>query len=220
MLMSSDYEIWLTYDNETQKVHFPVNPEELHISNGSNDESYTISGLGDIVLKQDRQAIEISFESVLPAAYFPGMNFNYIWNPYTIASKITDWKNGDMPCHFIVTGTPINLYCVITQFDIWEVGGDVGSVHYSIVLTEFRPIGIRQIDITNNGEAEVSEGEPRVDNHVQPSTYTVVPGDSLWIIARKVLGDGARWKEIYDLNRDKIKNPDLIYEGQIFEMPG
>ncbi len=48
---------------------------------------------------------------------------------------------------------------------------------------------------------------------------TVQPGDSLWKIAQKNLGDGSRWREIYDLNKDQIANPNLIQPGQQFKMP-
>ena len=51
-------------------------------------------------------------------------------------------------------------------------------------------------------------------------TYTVVAGDSLSKIAKKIYGDGGRWKEIFEANRDKIKNPDLIHPGQVLKIPG
>ena len=51
-------------------------------------------------------------------------------------------------------------------------------------------------------------------------TYTVVSGDSLSKIAKKIYGDGSRWKEIFEANRDTIKNPDLIHPGQVLKIPG
>ena len=50
-------------------------------------------------------------------------------------------------------------------------------------------------------------------------TYTVKKGDCLWNIAKQFLGDGTRYKEIYELNRDKIVNPNLIYPGQVLTLP-
>lgn len=50
--------------------------------------------------------------------------------------------------------------------------------------------------------------------------YTVERGDSLWSIAEDQLGSGSRWKEIYQANIDRIKNPGLIYVGQELEIPG
>lgn len=50
-------------------------------------------------------------------------------------------------------------------------------------------------------------------------TYTVVAGDSLSKIAKRTYGDANRWRAIYELNKDLIKNPDLIYPGQVFTLP-
>lgn len=50
-------------------------------------------------------------------------------------------------------------------------------------------------------------------------SYTVRKGDCLWTIAEKHLGDGTRWKEIYELNEDKIENPRLIYPDQELVLP-
>ena len=50
-------------------------------------------------------------------------------------------------------------------------------------------------------------------------TYVVGAGDTLTSIARNVLGDGSRWREIYELNRDKLDNPDLLFEGLELRMP-
>ena len=50
-------------------------------------------------------------------------------------------------------------------------------------------------------------------------TYTVKSGDCLWRIAQKFLGSGSRYTEIYNLNRDKISNPNLIYPGQVLRIP-
>ncbi len=57
----------------------------------------------------------------------------------------------------------------------------------------------------------------------QPSTgaksYTVRKGDSLSKIAKREYGDAQRWRVIYDANRDTIKDPDLIYPGQVIQIP-
>ncbi len=50
-------------------------------------------------------------------------------------------------------------------------------------------------------------------------TYTVVAGDTLSKIAKREYGDAAKWKRIYEANKDTIKNPDLIYPGQTFKIP-
>ena len=50
-------------------------------------------------------------------------------------------------------------------------------------------------------------------------TYTVKSGDSLSKIAKQIYGDANKWHRIYDANKDKIKNPDLIHPGQEFTIP-
>lgn len=51
-------------------------------------------------------------------------------------------------------------------------------------------------------------------------TYTVVSGDTLSKIAKREYGDASKWHAIYEANKDTIKNPDLIYPGQTFKIPG
>jgi hypothetical protein len=47
----------------------------------------------------------------------------------------------------------------------------------------------------------------------------VQPGNSLWRIARRIYGQGLQYTVIYEANRDQIRDPDLIYPGQIFTAP-
>lgn len=50
-------------------------------------------------------------------------------------------------------------------------------------------------------------------------TYTVVSGDSLSKIAKREYGDAQKWQLIYQANRDKINDPDLIHPGQVLTIP-
>ena len=52
-----------------------------------------------------------------------------------------------------------------------------------------------------------------------PRTVTVKAGDSLSKIAKRELGDADKWRVIFDANRDKISNPDLIHPGQVLNIP-
>lgn len=53
-----------------------------------------------------------------------------------------------------------------------------------------------------------------------PVTVTVQPGYTLWGIAKQQLGTGVLYVQVYEANKDKIRNPDLIYPGQVFTIPG
>lgn len=48
----------------------------------------------------------------------------------------------------------------------------------------------------------------------------VQPGNSLWRIARRVYGEGIQYTVIYQANTDQIRDPDLIYPGQVLDTPG
>ncbi len=48
---------------------------------------------------------------------------------------------------------------------------------------------------------------------------TVQPGFTLWAIARDRYGEGLMYVRVYEANRDKIRDPDLIYPGQVFTVP-
>lgn len=48
---------------------------------------------------------------------------------------------------------------------------------------------------------------------------TVVRGDNLWNIARAHYGEGLRYTVIFEANKSQIRDPDLIYPGQIFSLP-
>ena len=51
------------------------------------------------------------------------------------------------------------------------------------------------------------------------TTATVGRGDSLWRISQRALGAGTRYSVLYKANRDRIRNADLIYPGQVFILP-
>lgn len=62
-------------------------------------------------------------------------------------------------------------------------------------------------------------GQPPVEGDVQVDFVVVQPGNSLWRIARRLFGDGMHYVHIYDANDGQIRDPDLIYPGQVFEVP-
>ncbi|MBV8701161.1 MAG: LysM peptidoglycan-binding domain-containing protein [Bradyrhizobium sp.] len=51
------------------------------------------------------------------------------------------------------------------------------------------------------------------------ATITVSRGDSLWRISQRALGAGTRYATVFKANREQIRNPNLIYPGQVFVLP-
>jgi len=66
--------------------------------------------------------------------------------------------------------------------------------------------------------SEPAAAEPAAEA-AAPITITVQPGFTLWAIARDTYGDGVLYVQVFEANRDKIKDPDLIYPGQVFTVP-
>lgn len=75
-------------------------------------------------------------------------------------------------------------------------------------------IVLSKVEEPKPGETAQADGEPR------PTPNVVIrKGDNLWNISRRLYGTGYRYTTIYQANRDQIRNPDLIYPGQVFLTP-
>jgi nucleoid-associated protein YgaU len=71
-------------------------------------------------------------------------------------------------------------------------------------------------DVTGGGSSTAPKATPAAP---ADQTYTVVAGDSLSKIAKRVYGDANQWRRIFEANRDQIENPDLIRPGQKLKIP-
>lgn len=84
------------------------------------------------------------------------------------------------------------------------------------VITEGQELVIPRV-----GVKAVVKTEITTQAAVQESTqeYTVVKGDSLWKISVKVYADGYQWTKIWEANKAKISNPNVIETGQVLVLP-
>lgn len=64
-----------------------------------------------------------------------------------------------------------------------------------------------------------AQADPAPAPAAAPVTVTVQPGFTLWGIAQDRYGDGVLYVQVFEANRDKIRDPDLIYPGQVFSVP-
>ena len=212
------YQIWLTFDGESQKIQFPVHPEKIQLKQGSHNQFIDIAGLGEVTVMQEKPEAEVSWKCFFPNNPFPGMQVSSLTWPEELKSKIKTWMGSKKPSHLIVTGTKINLFCTIERFDCDEEGGAVGDMNYSITFKEYRQPTIRQVTVDPVTQAaSVSKADERTDNTVAPKTYTIASGDCLYNIAKKQLGNASKWPEIAAANG--IKSPYTIYPGQTLKFP-
>ena len=71
-------------------------------------------------------------------------------------------------------------------------------------------------DVESGGSSTTS---PRATGGAAGRSYTVVAGDSLSKIAQREYGSAGKWPAIFEANRDKIKDPNLIHPGQVLTLP-
>ena len=110
----------------------------------------------------------------------------------------------------------------------YELVDDAGAgfdVKVKVSLKQYRAYGTKTVKLqpaptpAEKPKATVQAAPRPAPSAQKKSTYTVKSGDCLWNIAKKYLGDGSRYNEIYNLNKDKIKNPNLIYPNQVLTLP-
>jgi nucleoid-associated protein YgaU len=99
---------------------------------------------------------------------------------------------------------------------------DVESGIYTLRVDEVSPEGI----VTSRIETPFKREDPATlaARNATPeppslSVVTVQPGSTLWAISRERYGQGILYVRVFEANRDRIRDPDLIYPGQVFDLP-
>jgi len=102
-----------------------------------------------------------------------------------------------------------------------------GQGSWSLIADVTLPPGVYDLQIEQlgaNGQVEAIivlpfERASQQDLAQTSGRVIVQPGNSLWRIARRVYGEGLRYTVIYEANAEQIRDPDLIYPGQVFSVP-
>ena len=126
--------------------------------------------------------------------------------------------NGKAPPGTVVQGYLGNKLVGRAQVDesgLWRISpdGKVAEGTHQLRIDQVQPDG-KVI-----ARLEVPFGKTSTGEVVQPQAITIVPGNNLWRIAQSIYGEGIRYTVIYQANRGQIRDPDLIYPGQVFVLP-
>ena len=74
--------------------------------------------------------------------------------------------------------------------------------------------------VTSRAEIPFERVTPEVARDASgPAALIVQPGNTLWGMSERTYGAGWRYMRIFDANRSQIRDPDLIYPGQVFTVP-
>ncbi|OBZ08601.1 LysM peptidoglycan-binding domain-containing protein [Bacillus sp. FJAT-26390] len=214
-----EYGIWLSYGNQQQIIHLPVNPPEIKIGDAAGGKTYEVSGLGEINVLQSPKLKDISFESFFPAFSYPFVTSNTWTSPVAYVMTILEWMDNKRPIRFIYTGATfdINLPMSIEKFE-WKEAAGSGDIEYSISLKEFAFYGARPVILTKDGAS--TKTNPRPSDKQKPKTYKLVAGDTLIKVARVQLGNEGRWQEIQKLNGIKDAQLRKLPVGMTLKLPG
>ncbi|MEE4208551.1 MAG: LysM peptidoglycan-binding domain-containing protein [Parvularcula sp.] len=96
----------------------------------------------------------------------------------------------------------------------WSVSGSLAPGRYTLQIIQLGP------DRRPRYALEVPFEQARREDIVFAEGNVIVqPGNNLWTIARRAYGDGFQYTVIYEANQAQIRDPNLIYPGQIFRVP-
>jgi nucleoid-associated protein YgaU len=200
------YGVWLSWNNQEEGFDLPVLPGEIGASVGGDGSGHDVVGMGKINVIKDRELAEYTIESIFPAQRYPYVTAAELLEPRQYIDYIMRWWETKRPIRFVYTGPTleINTPASIESFEWKEKAGAPGDIEFSLKLKEYRFYAAQRVQPAaspSGGAVRISKAPPkRADDRVQPKTYTLAAGDTLWAVAQKALGDGSRWREIQKLN--------------------
>lgn len=207
-----------------RELRIPWLPDSVsYDTNGARMASYDIIDVGEVKVPAGSNLESISWSSYLPGEGHSSLPFlRGSWqNPKNIQNLFNEWKNDGTPLRIIMTGTPINHDVYLTDFNSDYESG-YGDYSYDIKFEQKRDIKI----VSTKVKVATSSGSGG------GKTHTVKKGDTLWDLARKYYGSGAKYGTIYNANKTIIeatakkygkKSSDgghWIYPGTVLTIPG
>ena len=215
------------------KTLLPVAPQKLQLKIKGVNKTYTLINDGEINVLKTPGLTDIEFDALLPNVKYPFATYKSGFKrAKTFLEVLKKYKQDKETFQFIVTRTlpngkmlfDTNMKVSLESYTIKEDAKNYGmDVMVTIKLKQYRDYATKTCNI------QFASSKPRVvvqptrppENPPKPAnqTYTVVKGDCLWNIAKKFYGNGSKYTVIYNANKDKIKNPNLIYPGQVLTIP-
>ncbi|KEI16833.1 hypothetical protein Z959_08290 [Clostridium novyi B str. ATCC 27606] len=210
-------EFWFL-QNEN-KLQLPIPPAEFEVNVGNMNETIVVENVGEVNLLGKSMLATISLSSFFPAQVYDFCQYTNFPKPYECVALIEKFRKlGQV--RVLITESNVNQIFYIEDFKYGERDG-TGDVYFTISFKEYRKVVAKSVNTfkaSNGGKSKVVTQKPRTVTK-KPSTgikYTVKKGDCLWNIAKRFYGNGMRYKSI--ARKNNIKNPNLIYPGQVLNL--
>ncbi len=214
------YRLYLKQDGK--QILLPVTPAEMETKTGNRNKTAYILNFGEMNLAKKPGLQEIRFTALLP-----GRKYSFVQTedgfhePEYFLNSFKEYKAAAKPVQLILfrklaDGTQLfcgNMEVLLEDYTVTEKGGEQGDFWVEVHWKEWK--AAKSIRYSIKGNTMVEQGQERQTK--QPAaTYTVQKGDCLWNIAKKQLGNGARYREIAQKNG--IADPNRIYPGQVLKL--
>ncbi len=213
-------------------VLMPITPSKVKVKINNQNDTLTLINGDEINILKEPGLTDVSFDLLLPQVSYPFTNGGAQSADYYL-SLFERLKTSKEPFQFILNRSMpsgkrlfyTNLTVGMEDYQITDDAEEGFDITVTVSLKQYRHYGTKTVTIqpaptpAETPTATVEQPQRETSQAPQQTTYTVKSGDCLWNIAKKYLGDGSRYNEIYNLNKDKITNPNLIYAGQVLTLP-
>ena len=222
----------MAYSMYLAGVLMPITPSKVKVKINNQNETLTLINGDEINILKAAGLTDVSFDLLLPQVSYPFANggaqsANFYLSLFELlktAKQPFQWiLNRSMPSGKRLFYT--NLTVGMEDYQITDDAEEGFDITVTVSLKQYRHYGTKTVTVqpaetpAETPTATVEQPQRETSEAPQQSAYTVKSGDCLWNITKKYLGDGSRYNEIYELNKDKITNPNLIYPGQVLTLP-
>jgi LysM repeat protein len=211
-------------------MELPIAPQKLTVKIKGNNKTLTLINEGDINFLRIPGLTEITFDAVLPMLGQYSFANGYR-RPDSYLNKLESLMTGKEPFRFLVSRVSpsgrllydTNMKVSLENYTVTEDATKGPDVTVSITLKQYISYSTKTVTVVKPKPEKkpVVQQKKKRETSSAPKvkTYTVKSGDCLWNIAKKYYGNGAQYTKIYNANKGKIKNPNLIYPGQVLTIP-
>lgn len=211
-------------------MELPIAPQKLTVKIKGNNKTLTLINEGDINFLRAPGLTEITFDAVLPMLGQYSFANGYC-RPDSYLNKLESLMTGKEPFRFLVSRVSpsgrllydTNMKVSLENYTVTEDATKGPDVTVSITLKQYISYSTKTVTVVKPKPEKkpVVQQKKKRETSSAPKvkTYTVKSGDCLWNIAKKYYGNGAQYTKIYNANKGKIKNPNLIYPGQVLTIP-